>query len=449
MPLKRKMYDQLLRWKRESAGASAIFVDGARRVGKSFICAQFARAEYKSCIIVDFGQLAPEVRTLFDDTSDLDLFFLRLCAFYGVTLHQRESVIVFDEVQLFPPARQLIKYLVADGRYDYIETGSLVTLRKDAGDILIPSEEEHVEMFPLDFEEFCWAQGDEATFPALREFYRSRRPLGRALHQRMMERFRVYMLVGGMPQAVAAYLEHNDFAAVDSIKRRILTLYRQDITKFAKGYEARVLSIFDGIPGRLAQKEKKYRLASLGKNARRRDYEDAFVWLDDAMVVNTCLNATDPAPMLAASADHETQKLYMGDTGLLVTLAFWERRHAENSLYRAVLFDKISVNEGMLAENIAAQMLRPHYRRLYFYSRSDAHNRENMMEIDFLLPGAAAPFPVEVKSGRYRPHTSLDKFTRKFKGRIGQPVILYTKDIMEADGILHLPMYMAGLLGEG
>lgn len=447
MDLKRKMYQRLLDWKNLSKGTTALFVDGARRVGKSHICRLFAEREYKSHIIIDFGKLPTQVRDIFEnDTDDLDMFFLRLAAYYRITLERRDSIIVFDEVQLYPRARQLVKYLVEDGRYDYLETGSLITLRRNAENVLIPSEEEHVEMFPLDFEEFCWALGDTGTFPLLQACFESRRPLGQAVHRRILNDFRLYTLVGGMPQAVVAFCETKDFSRVDRTKRLILDLYRADITKFAKGYEARVLSIFDGIPSQLMRKEKRYKLASLKKQARFRDYEDAFIWLDESMVVNTCLNATDPSAMLAASADNTTQKLYLGDTGLLVTLAFRDRSYAENELYRDVLLDKLNVNEGMLAENVVAQMLRPRHPQLYFYSRSDTDHRENMMEIDFLISSGRKPFAVEVKSGRYKPHVSLDKFMKKFASKVGQPVILYTKDLMESDGILHLPLYMAPFL---
>lgn len=441
------MYDRLLQWKRESKGSTAMFVDGARRVGKSHLCELFAKQEYDSYMLVDFGKLPKQVRDIFEnDSDDIDMLLLRLSAYYRVTLRERRSAIVFDEVQLYPRARQLIKYLVADGRYDYIETGSLITLRKNAEDILIPSEEEHVEMFPLDFEEFCWAREDEATTPMLRKFYEKRKPLGQAVHRRVMNDFRLYLLVGGMPQAVTKYLETKDLGQADRAKRLILDLYRADVTKFAKGYEARILSIFDNIPSQLSRKEKRYKLSSLNKQARFRNYEDAFVWLDESMVVNTCLNASDPSVMLAASASHTTQKLYLGDTGLLVTLAFRDRDYADNELYRAVLLDKLNVNEGMLAENAVAQMLRPHHSQLYFYSRTDPTNRKNTMEIDFLTASHGKPFAIEVKSGRYRPHASLDKFTAKFGKACGQPVILYTKDIMESEGILHLPIYMAQFL---
>lgn len=447
MAFRRKIYERLLEWKNTSAGSTAVFVDGARRVGKSFICRQFAEEEYDSHIVVDFGNLPAEVLDIFEnDTANLDIFFLRLSTYYKTALYPRRSAIIFDEVQLYPRARQLVKYLVEDGRYDIIETGSLISLLMRSTDILIPSEEEHIEMFPMDFEEFCWARGDEATVPALHTFFETRQPLGQALLRRVMTDFRIYMLVGGMPQTVQAYVDSNDFAPVDKVKRDILTLYRHDISKFARGHEARVRRIFDAIPTQLMAKEKTYRLASLSKNARMREYEDAFTWLEDAMVVNICRNATDPSTSLVASADHTTQKLYMSDTGLLVTMCFADRKYADNDLYRALMFDKLNINEGMFAENVVAQMLKPRHRHLHFYSRTDSHNRANTMEIDFLLSGKRKPYAVEVKSGRYRPHASLDKFTARFNKRLEQPVILYTKDIMEADGILHLPLFMAMFL---
>ena len=447
MELKRKLYDRLLQWKQQSNGATALLIDGARRVGKSWLCKQFAKNEYKSHILIDFGNAPEEILDLFlHDSSNLDMFFAKLSVYYATPLYRRESVLIFDEVQQFPRARQLIKYLVADGRYDYLETGSLIRLKKNVQDIIIPSEEEHVELFPLDFEEFLWALGDEVTVPLIRSCFESRSALGPALHRKITNDFRQYMLVGGMPQAVLEYLKERSFEAVDIVKRRILKLYRDDVSKFAAGYEDKVFAVFDGIPGQLATKEKKYRLAALSKNARFRNYEDSFIWLNEAMIVNTCFNATDPNAGLALSADHTTQKCYMADTGLLVTLAFGDRPFVENELYRAVLFDKLDINEGMILENVVAQMLRTNGHRLYFYSRNDKENRENHMEIDFLITEGKKVCPLEVKSGNYRSHSSLDKFRVKFSSKIGQPYILYTKDVMAKDGILHLPIYMSMFL---
>ena len=445
--LKRKIYDELVSWKRSSNGATAMMIDGARRVGKSFIAEEFAKAEYKSYILIDFGRAPKDVLDLFiNDSSDLDLFFAKLSAFYSTVLYKRESLIIFDEVQQYPRARQLIKYLVADGRFDYLETGSLIRLKKNVQDIIIPSEEDHMEMFPLDFEEFLWAMGDEATYPLIRQCFEKKVSLGAALHRKVMNDFRQYMLVGGMPQSVLAYRDSKDFEASDVAKRRILKLYRDDVSKFADGYEEKVFAVFDNIPGQLSKKEKKYKISALGKQARFRTFEDSFLWLNEAMVVNTCFNTTDPHVGLALSSDHATQKCYMADTGLLVTHTFKDKKFTDNELYKAILFDKLNINEGMLVENVVAQMLRCRRERLYFYSRSDSQNRENHMEIDFLITEGKKIAPVEVKSGNYRSHASLDKFRKHFSSVIGNSYILYTKDVMIKDGIIHLPLYMAELL---
>lgn len=444
--LKRKIYNELVSWKKNN-GATAMMIDGARRVGKSYIAEEFAKSEYKSYILIDFGKAPKDVLDLFvNDSSDLDLFFAKLAAFYSTALHKRESLIIFDEVQQYPRARQLIKYLVADGRFDYLETGSLIRLKKNVQDIIIPSEEDHIEMFPLDFEEFLWAMGDEATYPLIRHCFETKTPLGDALHRKIMNDFRQYILVGGMPQSVIAYIDEKNFEASDVAKRRILKLYRDDVAKFAEGYEDKVFAVFDGIPGQLSKKEKKYKLSSLDKQARFRTYEDSFIWLNEAMVVNACFNATDPHVGLALSSDNTTQKCYMADTGLLVTHTFKDKKYTDNELYRAILFDKLNINEGMLMENIVAQMLRLRRERLYFYSRSDSRKRENHMEIDFLITEGKKIAPVEVKSGNYRSHSSLDKFRRHFSSVIGNSYILYTKDVMIRDGIIHLPLYMAEFL---
>lgn len=444
---KRKIYEELIKWKRISNGSTALLIDGARRVGKSYIAEEFAKNEYKSYILVDFGNVPNDVLHLFaQESSDLDLFFAKLSAFYGIKLFKRDSLIVFDEVQQFPRARQLIKYLVADGRYDYLETGSLIRLKKNVQDIIIPSEEEHIEMFPMDFEEFLWAMGDTVTVPLIKACFESKKPLGQALHRKIMNDFRQYVLVGGMPQSVAAYLNGKDFEASDMAKRRILKLYHDDVSKFAEGYEDKVFALFDGIPAQLSKKKKKYKLSSLGKKARFRSYEDSFVWLNESMIVNTCFNATDPNVGLALSADHSTQKCYMADTGLLVTQTFMDKAFTENGLYRAILFDKLSINEGMIMENVVAQMLRTNGHKLYFYSRTDATNRKNDMEIDFLITEGNKICPIEVKSNNYVSHSSLDKFRDKFSSKIGNSYILYSKDVIVKDGIIHLPIYMAMFL---
>ena len=383
MALKRKIYQNLLNWKNSSKGSTAIMIDGARRVGKSYVAEEFAKNEYKSYIIIDFANISPEIEKLFIyERYDLNFFFQKLMAFYGTQLYPRESIIIFDEVQQFPIARQFIKYLVADGRYDYLETGSLIRLKKNTQNIVIPSEEEHIEMFPLDFEEFLWALGDTVTIPLLKECFGKRIPLGDGVHRKIMNTFKEYMLVGGMPQAILAYLPDKNFERADYVKRTIINLYREDITKFAEGYEDKVYAIFDNIPSQLSKKEKKYKISSLGKEARFRTYEDSFIWLNEAMIINQCFNATDPTIGLALSADHATQNCYMGDTGLLVTLAFMDSSFTNNDLYKSILFDHLNINEGMLMENIVAQMLRRNGHKLYFYSRNDPSNRENHMERD-------------------------------------------------------------------
>lgn len=446
MNFKRKIYDKLKEWKRVSNGRTALLVEGARRVGKSFVVEAFGKHEYKSCIVVDFSSPQPNtLAAILDTPHDLDGFFTTLSLEYRTQLFPRESLIVFDDVQLCPKARQMIKHLVADGRYDYIETGSLVTLKTTAADILIPSEEERIEMFPMDFEEFCWALGDEVTVGFARECFNARKPLG-ALHSTVLKRYCEYLCVGGMPQAVAEYAATHDLFRADSVKRGILKLYRDDIGKFAKGNAAKVRRIFDEIPGQLARKEKKYRLSSLGKSARMRNYEDAFVWLADAKVVNPCYNATDPTVGLALSSDYSTQKLYMGDTGLLMTLALGDEGTTGYELYSAIFTGDVYFNKGMIAENAVAQAFAASSRSLYFYSRAADGSRRNEMEIDFLIRRDKEICPVEVKSGNYRNHASLDKFTAKFNGRLGESFILYTKDIMVKNGVVHLPLYMAMFL---
>ncbi len=442
--LKRKIYNKLLSWKNNSKGSTALLIDGARRVGKSFIAQEFGRNEYKSFILIDFGNISQDILDLFIyDSSNLDLFFAKLSSYFSTKLYIRESLIIFDEIQQFPRARQLIKYLVADGRYDFLETGSLIRLKKNVSDIIIPSEEEHIEMFPLDFEEFLWALNDEVTIPLIKKAFETLTPLGQGMHRKIMNDFRQYILVGGMPQVVMSYIADKDFEKCDIIKRRILNLYRDDIAKFAEGYENKVYSLFDNIPGQLSKKEKKYKLSTINKNARLRTFEDSFIWLNEAMIINTCFNATDPNIGLALSVYNTTQKCYMADTGLLITQTFLDSPFIENELYKAILFDKLNINEGMIMENIVAQMLRSSSHKLYFYSRADNINRQNNIEIDFLITKDKRISPIEVKSSNYLTHSSLDKFITKFKSKIGKSYILCNKDIFIKDNIIYIPFYMA------
>lgn len=444
---KRKIYSQLCAWKARSNGQTAVLIEGARRVGKSSIVAEFAKNEYESSVIVDFNRPKEGiVEAITRHPDDLDGFFNLLMLSYGCRLKPRKSLIVFDEVQRCPQARQLIKYLVADGRYDYIETGSLISIRKNVIEITIPSEEECIKMYPMDFEEFCWARGDEMTMPFVRDAYTALKPLGSSAHSIVMRRFREYMLVGGMPQAVAKYVTTNDFAAVDAVKRGILRLYAEDISKFAGSDAPRVRGIFNQIPGQLAKKEKKYFLSAVDADARMREYAESFRWLEESRIVNIARNATDPNVALSMSEDYDTQKLYAADTGLLVTQAFESRPYTENEIYRALLLDRLSVNEGMIAENVVAQMLMAGGDELFFYSRNGKQGDVERMEIDFLVRRGDKICPVEVKSAAYQQHASLDKFRSRFGARLGIATILYAKDVMVKDGIVHLPIYMASLI---
>ncbi|MDE6154715.1 MAG: ATP-binding protein, partial [Muribaculaceae bacterium] len=447
--MKRKIYDELLAWKKNDNGSTAVLIEGARRIGKSYIAEEFGRNEYDSYLLIDFSSAPPEVSELFDNyLYNIDVLLSRLQLFYNVSLTPRRSLIIFDEIQFCPRARSAIKQLVADGRFDYIETGSLISIKRNVKDILIPSEEHTIEMFPMDFEEFLWAMDNEMLMPYIRQQFESRKPMGDALHRTAMDYFRQYMIVGGMPQAVAKYVENKDFAEVDRIKRRIIELYRNDIGKYADGEETRVTSIFDEIPGQLQRHEKKFRLSALSEHARMRDYTDAFFWLSDAKIVNCCFNSTAPNIGLRLNEDRTTLKCYMGDTGLLISMAFDEHGSEIMNLYKTLIFGKLEVNEGMLVENIVAQMLRAAGHKLYFFSQYDNKNSENRMEIDFLIAKSRLTSchnisPIEVKlSGNYT-LSSLKKCIGKYGRYLSTPYVLHDKDLKEDEGIMYLPLYMA------
>lgn len=448
MKLKRKIYDELVNWKKEN-GKTALLIEGARRVGKSTVVEEFARNEYESFILIDFSIASDEVKSLFKRyASNLSDFFFFLTSITGVTLHHRNSLIVFDEVQLFPQARQLIKHLVKDNRYDYIETGSLLSIKRNVENILIPSEERVIKMYPLDFEEFCWGLNRYDIVPIMKKHFDELKPLT-VLHATIMKLFRQYILVGGMPQAVLAFLDTSDYTKVDRVKRDILSLYRNDIVKYAKGYEAKVLSIFDEIPGQLSKHEKKFTLASLSKEARFRDYEDAFMWLDESMITNVCFNAEDPQVGLSLHKDRLTLKLYMGDTGLLVSHAFDENNEMNKEVAKQIIEDRLEMNHGMIFENIVAQMFSARNKKLYFYSRTDNFIGNNTMEIDFLIADSFNPTkisPIEVKSGQRYTISSLSKFKEKFTSKIGKKYLLHTKDLVVKEDIIYLPVYMAMFL---
>ena len=450
--MKRKIYDQLVNWKQDGAGKTALLIDGARRVGKSYVAEEFAKAEYKSYLLIDFNRVGDEVKDLFlHYLNDLDTLFMYLSGYYNVKLYEHESLIIFDEVQMFPRARAAIKYLVADGRYDYLETGSLMSIKKNVKDIVIPSEERHIKMYPMDFEEFLWAMGNDTLMDIVRKRFEAHKSMGQVMHRKAMDYFRQYLIVGGMPQAVQEYVESKDFDRVDRIKRDILTLYRADIVKHATGYEMKVESIFDEIPAQLQKHEKRFKLSSLKKEARFREYEDALFWLDDAMIANICYNSTEPNIGLKLNMDRMTLKCYMGDTGLLISHAFDENGLVSEEIYKKLLFDKLEVNKGMIIENIVAQMLAASGHKLYFYSNPSRDDKDARMEIDFLIAKSKISnrhniSPIEVKSGKNYTLTSLRKFMGRYAEQTGTPYVLHTSDLKEEDGIVYLPLYMAPLL---
>lgn len=451
---RRKAYDDLLRWKKEAQGSRALLVEGARRVGKSTLVREFANREYAASLVIDFSEASDEVKGLFTQyRSDIDTFFMYLQAYMGVSLPKRKSVVVFDEVQRFPPAREFIKQLVADGRYDYLETGSLISIRRNVEDIVIPSEEVPLRLNPLCFEEFLWALGEKSLADAIRASFEQKASLPEALHRKAERLFREYMLVGGMPQAVQAYLLEKDFGKVDAVKRGILALYRNDIEKFGGSDALRIRRVFASLPGQLARHEKKFRLSSLEKSARSREYADAFFWLSDACISATCMGVSDPAVGLAATADEGSFKCYMADTGLLVAHLFADNQQTPHEVYRDILLGKLEINEGMFTENVVAQQLTASGHGLYFYSSRDRANSSNTMEIDFLVTagyddaaGRMRVSPVEVKSTKRYGAKSLEKFKGKFGKRVGACYVLHPRP-MQVDGdLVRLPLYMAHLL---
>lgn len=441
----------MLHWKQNAQGKSALMIDGARRIGKSYIVEEFAKNEYKSYILVDFNNADDDLMAIFDKyLKNLDMFFSYLALYFNVTLYPRDSVFVFDEVQLYPKARAAIKYLVKDGRYDYIETGSLVSINRNVKDIVIPSEELRINMYPMDFEEYLWAMGDEQMMPFIRTCFEEKRSLG-PLHRKAMDYFRHYMIVGGMPQAVLEYVETHDFMKVDRIKRNILALYKADIEKYAVGNETKVKAIFDEIPSALSKHEKKFRLAAISDKARYREYESSFFWLSESRVVNICYNSTAPDIGLRLNEERTTLKCYMADTGLLISHAFNLKTIMGNELYLKLALGKLEVNEGMLTENVVAQMLRASGHELFFFSRNSATNAEDKMEIDFLISKPVITnrhniSPIEVKSGKKFTTTSLDKLKTKFAPMLAESYVLHTGDMEIKEGVIFLPLYMAGLL---
>lgn len=443
MIFRRKLYDVMLRWKNEQKGASALLVKGARRVGKSTLVEEFAKREYKSYILIDFSRTNREIEALFDNMMNLDFLFLRLQNMFGVSLFPRESAIVFDEVQNFPPARQAIKHLVKDGRYDYIETGSLISIKKNIKGIVIPSEEHSEMLYPMDLEEFYWAIGNETTPKQMREACTMRIPMGNAVHQRWMRDLRLYMLIGGMPQAVDAYIQHNDMRAVDEVKRAIIELYYNDFRRIdASGHASR---LFQSIPSQLNSNASRYQVSSVIEKQRVERISGIVADMEDSQTITMAYRVNDPNVGMGMFQDYERYKMFLADTGLFVSLSFWDKSYTENVIYNKLLSDKLGTNLGYVYENLVAQMLTTSGNKLYYYTFPTENGNKNY-EIDFLLSRGNKLVPIEVKSSGYKAHKSLDVFCEKFSSRIGRRVMLYTKDFQKDGETDCLPVYFAPFL---
>lgn len=442
----RKAYQELIAWKRVSNGATAALIEGARRIGKSTVAEAFAQTEYKDYLLIDFSLEGEDVRRLFcDDIGNLDAFFRNLFLLKGKSLPVGEAVVIFDEVQLFPLARQAIKALVKDGRYHYIETGSLISIRKNTDNILIPSEEYKIKMYPMDFEEFLWAQGDEVTVPAIREAFERHMPLADSVHRKIMGNFRAYMAVGGMPQAVAAYVEGKTFEEIDFAKRAILSLYEEDLHKYdGEGFN-NVTAIFKSIPDQLSHHNALFKFSTVDKGARFQNLSASIDFLTESMIVNTCYDVTAPEVLLGLTADKANFKMYMGDTGLLVTQVSKSGHSTDQALYKALIFDKLGVNQGMIMENMIAQMLAANGHELYFHEfqyQPEGSAAEKTYEIDFLLVKGKRICPVEVKSSSYKAHKSLDYFFEKYRTKSNERYVLYAKNLVREGNVTYLPLYM-------
>ena len=450
MIFKRKVYDKILEWKKLSAGESALLLEGARRIGKSTIVEEFAKREYDDYMILDFAKENKDIRNNFiENMDDLDTFFRNLFLLKKRSLKGKRCLLIFDEVQLFPKARQAIKYLVADRRYDYIETGSLISIRKNVKDILIPSEEYRIKMYPMDFEEYLWAQGDTVTFDAIKNAFENRKPLGDAIHRKIMKTFRTYMAVGGMPQAVDAYVNGKTYAQIDFIKRNILSLYEEDLAKYDTENREKASIIYRTIPEQLENKNSHFKFSLIDKNARYRNYIDAVSFIAESMIGNECINITKPEVALELFSDRSNFKLYMGDTGLLVTQIMKNRDEADEDLYKALIIDNLGINQGMILENMVAQMLKASGHGLYFHEymyQPDENEREKKYEIDFITVKQKKICPIEVKSSNYKSHKSFDYFVQKYQLKMQDRYIIYTKDLKYEEEIMYVPIYMAMLL---
>lgn len=439
----RKIYREILEWKENRSDKYALLVKGARRVGKSTIVEEFAKKEFKSYIMIDFAHVSKDIKDLFEDTYDLDFFFLQLQQLSGTKLYEKESVIIFDEVQLLPKARQAIKYLVADGRYKYIETGSLLSIKKNTKDILIPSEEHKISMYPMDFEEFLWAIGDEVSIETIKILLEKNRPAGNAIHRNLMRIFRLYMLIGGMPQAVETYLEKNNLQAVDEIKREIVDLYEEDFTKIdASGLAG---DIYDAIPANLSSNASRYILSNAREGTRSERVRDLLPDILSSYTVNIAYHANNPAVGMALEKDVGRYKLFTSDVGLFVTLAFRDKNYVENIIYNKLLSDKLEANLGYVYENAVAQILVAKGNNLFYYTMGN-NSSNHLYEIDFLISTGNKICPIEVKSGNYRCHKSLDQFCDKFRSRIGNKYLVHTKDYKWENRINYIPVYMLPFL---
>lgn len=440
---RRKIYDKLLEWKTESDGRTALLIEGARRVGKSTVVEEFAKNEYESYILIDFSRASKAVKELFEDISDLDYLFLQLQLQYKVDLHERRSLIIFDEVQQCPLARQAIKALVADHRYDYVETGSLISIKRNVKDILIPSEERKISMYPMDHEEFLWAVGDTITIPLLKKVFDSGKPVGAQIHRKLMRDFRLYMLVGGMPQAVNEYIETNNFRKVDQIKRDILNLYEDDFKKIDP--TGKLSSLFDAIPAQLNKNASRYQVSSVLNGERAENILESIAELKDSKTVLVSYYANDPNAGMSNNKDLGKFKLFLSDTGLFTTLMFKDRDFTENIIYEKLLNDKLSANLGYLYENAVAQILTANGNALFYHTFMNESTRRNY-EIDFILARKNKVCPIEVKSSGYKTHASLDAFSRKFSDRILDKYLIYTKDFAKDEDIFCLPIYLVQFL---
>ena len=440
---RRKIYDKLLEWKTGSDGRTALLIEGARRVGKSTVVEEFAKNEYESYILIDFSRASKAVKELFEDISDLDYLFLQLQLQYKVDLHERRSLIIFDEVQQCPLARQAIKALVADHRYDYVETGSLISNKRNVKDILIPSEERKISMYPMDHEEFLWAVGDTTTIPLLKKVFDSGKPVGTQIHRKLMRDFRLYMLVGGMPQAVNEYIETNNFRKVDQIKRDILNLYEDDFKKIDP--TGKLSSLFDAIPAQLNKNASRYQVSSVLNGERAENILESIAELKDSKTVLVSYYANDPNAGMSNNKDLGKFKLFLSDTGLFTTLMFKDRDFTENIIYEKLLNDKLSANLGYLYENAVAQILTANGNALFYHTFMNESTRRNY-EIDFILARKNKVCPIEVKSSGYKTHASLDAFSRKFSDRILDKYLIYTKDFAKDEDIFCLPTYLVQFL---